>query len=67
MSPSTGADLATEASTAWFGRTCSASTGSTSRPSGTRLAELMVLHNVGVQDESVFVLKKVDEDFFDQP
>ncbi|MFE0021467.1 restriction endonuclease [Amycolatopsis sp. NPDC059021] len=33
---------------------------------GRRLAELMILHNVGVQDESTFVLKRVDEDFFDQ-
>lgn len=33
---------------------------------GQRLAELMILHNVGVQDESTFVLKKIDEDFFDQ-
>jgi restriction system protein len=34
---------------------------------GHRLTELMILHNVGVQDESIFVLKKIDEDFFDQP
>ena len=34
---------------------------------GRRLAELMILHNVGVQDESTFVLKRVDEDFFEQP
>ena len=33
---------------------------------GRRLAELMILHNVGVQDESTFVLKRIDEDFFDQ-
>lgn len=33
---------------------------------GRRLAELMVLHNVGVQDETTFVLKRLDEDFFDQ-
>lgn len=33
---------------------------------GRRLAELMILHNVGVQDESTFVLKRVDEDFFEQ-
>jgi restriction endonuclease Mrr len=32
---------------------------------GRRLAELMILHNVGVQDESTFVLKRLDEDFFD--
>lgn len=34
---------------------------------GHRLAELMILHNVGVQDESTFVLKRIDEDFFEQP
>lgn len=33
---------------------------------GDRLAELMVLHNVGVQDEESFVLKRLDEDFFDE-
>lgn len=33
---------------------------------GRRLVELMILHNVGVQDESTFVLKRLDEDFFDQ-
>ncbi|MEV6902366.1 restriction endonuclease [Amycolatopsis sp. NPDC051372] len=33
---------------------------------GRRLAELMILHNVGVQDESTFVLKRIDEDFFDE-
>jgi restriction system protein len=33
---------------------------------GRRLAELMILHNVGVQDESTFVLKRIDEDFFEQ-
>jgi restriction system protein len=33
---------------------------------GRRLSELMILHNVGVQDESTFVLKRIDEDFFDQ-
>lgn len=32
---------------------------------GRRLAELMILHNVGVQDESTFVIKRVDEDFFE--
>lgn len=30
------------------------------------VAELMILHNVGVQDESTFVLKRIDEDFFEQ-
>jgi restriction system protein len=33
---------------------------------GRRLAELMILHNVGVQDETTFVLKQLDEDFFEQ-
>lgn len=33
---------------------------------GRRLSELMILHNVGVQDESTFVLKRIDEDFFDE-
>jgi restriction system protein len=33
---------------------------------GRRLAELMILHNVGAQDESTFVLKRLDEDFFDR-
>ena len=32
---------------------------------GRRLAELMILHNVGVQVENTFVLKRVDEDFFE--
>jgi restriction system protein len=32
---------------------------------GVRLTELMVLHNVGVQDEQTFTLKRVDEDFFE--
>jgi restriction system protein len=32
---------------------------------GRRLAELMILHNVGAQDESTFVLKRIDEDFFE--
>ena len=31
---------------------------------GKRLAELMILHNVGVQDERTFILKRIDEDFF---
>lgn len=34
---------------------------------GVRLTELMVLHNVGVQDEETFTLKRVDEDFFETP
>ncbi|MDR7304220.1 restriction endonuclease [Haloactinomyces albus] len=32
---------------------------------GHRLAELMLLYNVGVQDERTFVLKRIDEDFFE--
>ena len=32
---------------------------------GLRLTELMVLHNVGVQDEQTFTIKRVDEDFFE--
>ncbi|RZU52697.1 restriction system protein [Krasilnikovia cinnamomea] len=32
---------------------------------GIQLAELMILHNVGVQDERTFTLRRVDEDFFD--
>jgi restriction system protein len=32
---------------------------------GVRLTELMVLHNVGVQEEQTFTLKRVDEDFFE--
>lgn len=32
---------------------------------GRRLASLMVLNNVGVQDQQTFTLKRLDEDFFD--
>ncbi|MFC6018421.1 restriction endonuclease [Plantactinospora solaniradicis] len=32
---------------------------------GLRLTALMVLHNVGVQDEQTFTIKRVDEDFFE--
>ena len=32
---------------------------------GAQLTELMVLHNVGVQEEQTFTLKRVDEDFFE--
>jgi restriction system protein len=32
---------------------------------GSRLAELMVRHEVGVQPESVVTLYQVDEDFFE--
>jgi restriction system protein len=34
---------------------------------GRRLVELMILHNVEAQDESTFVLKRFDEDFFEHP
>jgi restriction system protein len=33
---------------------------------GEQLAALMILHNVGVQDEETFTLKRVDEDFFEE-
>ena len=33
---------------------------------GTELAELTVEHNCGVRVEDTFVLKEVDEDFFDE-
>ena len=32
---------------------------------GRELARLMVLNNVGVQDQSTFVLKRLDEDYFE--
>lgn len=32
---------------------------------GVRLAELMVLYDVGVQVEQTFTLKRIDEDFFE--
>ncbi len=32
---------------------------------GAQLAALMVEHNIGVQDRETYVLKKIDEDFFD--
>jgi restriction system protein len=31
---------------------------------GRRLAELMILHNVGMQEETTVVLKRLDMDFF---
>jgi restriction system protein len=34
---------------------------------GRRLAELMVKHNVGVQDQETYVIKRIDEDFFEDP
>lgn len=33
---------------------------------GPRLAELMVQHNIGVEVKQTFVLKRIDEDFFDE-
>ena len=33
---------------------------------GPELAQLMVQHNCGVRVEDTFVLKEVDEDFFDE-
>lgn len=33
---------------------------------GPRLAELMVQHNIGVEVKETFVLKRIDEDFFDE-
>ena len=32
---------------------------------GQELAKLMVLHNVGVQEQSTYVLKRMDEDYFE--
>lgn len=33
---------------------------------GERLGDLMVTYNVGVQDDEIFVLKEVDEDYFEE-
>jgi restriction system protein len=33
---------------------------------GPALARLMVQHNIGVQDQEHYVLKRVDEDFFEE-
>ena len=33
---------------------------------GARLGDLMVTYNVGVQDDQVFVLKMIDEDYFEE-
>lgn len=30
------------------------------------LSELMVRHNIGVQDQHTYVIKRIDEDFFDE-
>ena len=32
---------------------------------GRKLAELMVKHNIGVQDQETHVIKRIDEDFFE--
>ena len=29
-------------------------------------AQLMVTHNIGVQDRETYVIKRVDEDFFEE-
>ena len=31
---------------------------------GITLAQLMVTHNIGVQDRETYIIKRVDEDFF---
>jgi restriction system protein len=33
---------------------------------GRALSDLMVQHNIGVQDQHTYVIKRVDEDFFDE-
>jgi restriction system protein len=33
---------------------------------GDELASLMVSHNIGVQDKATYVIKRIDEDFFDE-
>ena len=33
---------------------------------GITLAQLMVTHNIGVQDRETYVIKRVDEDFFEE-
>jgi restriction system protein len=33
---------------------------------GPGLADLLVKHNIGAQDREVFVLKRIDEDFFEE-
>jgi restriction system protein len=32
---------------------------------GRRLAQLMVKHNIGVQDQETYVIKRIDKDFFE--
>jgi restriction system protein len=33
---------------------------------GPALSGLMVRHNIGVQDQQTYVIKRVDEDFFEE-
>lgn len=33
---------------------------------GLALSALMVRYNIGVQDQQTYVIKRVDEDFFDE-
>jgi restriction system protein len=33
---------------------------------GDTLAKLMVTHNIGVQTQDTYVIKRIDEDFFDE-
>jgi restriction system protein len=33
--------------------------------SGFELAQLMVRHNIGVQDQDTYVIKRIDEEFFE--
>jgi restriction system protein len=33
---------------------------------GAELASLLVEHNIGAQDSETFILKRVDEDFFEE-
>jgi restriction system protein len=34
---------------------------------GAALSELMVRHNIGVQDRETYVIKRIDEDYFEEP
>jgi restriction system protein len=34
---------------------------------GGALSELMVRHNIGVQDRETYVIKRIDEDYFEEP
>jgi restriction system protein len=33
---------------------------------GQALSNLMVQHNIGVQDQYTYVIKRIDEDFFEE-